>query len=272
MNADAMRLDQLLTERGLAPSRERAQALILAGRVRVGGKRVEKAGTRIPLAARLDVLSDPNPFVSRGGLKLAAALPHFGIEPRGWTILDVGASTGGFTDCLLKRGALSVIALDVGHGQLDWGLRQDPRVLVVERCNARELTPALLRSRLASRTAPLDLAVVDVSFISLGLILPALALFAELPRVVCLVKPQFEAGRHQVGRRGIVRDPVVHSQVLLEVARMAHAEGWQPRDFMPSPITGAGGNQEFLMDLHRRPGSIPAAFLAKARAIAGDKT
>lgn len=270
MSPAGVRLDQLLTERGLAPSRERARALILAGRVRVGGKRVEKAGTRIPAAAELDVMSDPNPYVSRGGLKMAAALTGFGISPAGWVVLDVGASTGGFTDCLLKKGARQVIALDVGHGQLDWGLRQDARVLVVERCNARELSPDLLKSLQPSWNAPLDLAVVDVSFISLGLILPALSRFAELSRVVCLVKPQFEAGRRQVGRGGIVRDPDVHAQVLLKVATAAQAGGWQPRDLLPSPITGAGGNREFLFDLHRREGSIPDTFLEKIQLLCGE--
>jgi 23S rRNA (cytidine1920-2'-O)/16S rRNA (cytidine1409-2'-O)-methyltransferase len=272
MSPAGVRLDQLLTERGLAPSRERARALILAGRVRVGGKRVEKAGTRIPLAAQLDVMSDPNPYVSRGGLKMAAALAGFGISPAGWVVLDVGASTGGFSDCLLKKGARQVIALDVGHGQLDWGLRQDPRVLVVERCNARDLSPDLLKTRLPAWETPLDFAVVDVSFISLGLILPALSRFAELSRVVCLVKPQFEAGRRQVGRGGIVRDPAVHAEVLLNVAHTAQALGWQPRDLLPSPITGAGGNREFLIHLQRLPGSIPDLFLQKIQSIGGDNT
>jgi len=270
MSPAGVRLDQLLTERGLAPSRERAQALILAGRVLVGGKRVEKAGTRIPPTAELDIKSDPNPYVSRGGLKMAAALAGFGIAPTGWVALDVGASTGGFTDCLLKEGARQVIALDVGHGQLDWGLRQDARVLVVERCNARELSPTLLKSLLPAWDAPLDLAVVDVSFISLALILPALSRFEELSRVVCLVKPQFEAGRQQVGRGGIVRDPAIHAQVLLKIAQMAQAGGWQPRDLLPSPITGAGGNREFLVDLHRTQGSIPDLFLDKIQTLCGD--
>jgi len=271
MSPAGVRLDQLLTEQGLAPSRERARALILAGRVRVGGRRVEKAGTRISPAAHLDVMSDPNPYVSRGGLKMAAALSGFEITPAGWVVLDVGASTGGFTDCLLKKGARQVIALDVGHGQLDWGLRQDPRVLVVERCNARELTPALLKTLLPGWDAPLDLAVVDVSFISLGLILPALSRFAELSRVVCLVKPQFEAGRRQVGHGGIVRDPAIHAEVLLKVAHSAQAGGWQPRDLLPSPITGAGGNQEFLVDFHRGQGPIPAPFLTKVQSMDREK-
>jgi len=267
VNTEVLRLDQLLAQRGLAPSRERAQALILAGRVRVEGTRVDKAGTRVASSAAVDVLSDPNPFVSRGGIKLAAALKSFAVNPSGWTVLDVGASTGGFTDCLLKAGATTVVALDVGHGQLDWSLRQDPRVLVVERCNARELTPQRLEQEATDWNGHLDLAVVDVSFISLDLILPALASFPVLQRIISLVKPQFEAGRRQVGRGGIVRDPAIHAQVLRTFARQAATHGWQPIRMIPSPVTGAQGNREFLVDLIREDGAASPDYLASVDAM-----
>jgi 23S rRNA (cytidine1920-2'-O)/16S rRNA (cytidine1409-2'-O)-methyltransferase len=267
------RLDRLLADRGLAPSRERAQALVMAGRVVVDGKRVDKAGARIALAAEVEVLPDPNPFVSRGGLKLAAALESFEIRPLGWRVLDVGASTGGFTDCLLKKGAACVIALDVGHGQLDWSLRNDPRVVVVERFNARHLSPGTLDSAVEGRAAPLDLAVVDVSFISVGLILPALASLPYLPRVVCLVKPQFEAGKGSVGKGGIVRDPQVHSDILKKIHREAGAVDWTTCGLVPSPILGAEGNREFFLDLRRgAPAAVAAGFSLTARmeAVLGD--
>lgn len=263
MKSAAQRLDSLLAQRGLAPSRERAQALILAGRVQVEGSRCDKAGTRVPGSARIDVLSDPNPYVSRGGLKLAAALAAFAVDANGLKVLDVGASTGGFTDCLLQAGAACVVALDVGHGQLDWTLRQDQRVLVVEHCNARELTPQRLAGQVPEWDGHLDLAVVDVSFISLGLILPALATFTTLTRTICLVKPQFEAGRDLVGRGGIVRDPAIHLQVLETFARQATGLGWQARGMLPSPITGARGNREFLVDLGR-PGAEPMPAFREA--------
>jgi 23S rRNA (cytidine1920-2'-O)/16S rRNA (cytidine1409-2'-O)-methyltransferase len=267
VNADALRLDQLLAQRGLAPSRERAQALILAGRVRVEGTRIDKAGTRVARSASVDVLSDPNPFVSRGGIKLAAALKYFTVAPAGWTVLDVGASTGGFTDCLLQAGAATIVALDVGHGQLDWTLRQDPRVLVVERCNARELNPERLQREAPGWNGHLDLAVVDVSFISLDLILPALATFPVLQRIIALVKPQFEAGRRQVGRGGIVRDPAIHVQVLRTFALQAVSHGWHPRQVISSPVTGAQGNREFLVDLIRDGSAASSAYLATVDAM-----
>ena len=261
------RLDQLLAERGLAPSRERARALILAGRVQIAGQRVDKAGTQVEAEAEVMVLSDPNPYVSRGGLKLAAALDAFAIHPQGWTVLDVGASTGGFTDCLLQAGASRVIALDVGHGQLDWGLRQDPRVTVVERCNARNLDAKLLHQVAAPWDGLLDMAVVDVSFISLSLNLPALAGLPSLPRAVTLVKPQFEAGRGQVGRKGIVRDPQVHAQVVVQVADAARRCGWHAWNLIPSPLTGAEGNREFLLDLQRLEPPPNNAFSDSVRQV-----
>jgi 23S rRNA (cytidine1920-2'-O)/16S rRNA (cytidine1409-2'-O)-methyltransferase len=268
-----IRLDRLLADRGLAPSRERAQALVMAGRVVVDGKRVDKAGARIAQAAEVEVLPDPNPFVSRGGLKLAAALEKFGIRPVGWRVLDVGASTGGFTDCLLKAGAGCVIALDVGHGQLDWTLRNDPRVVVVERFNARHLSPAALEAATGGRAFPVDLAVVDVSFISVGLILPALASLPDLPRVVCLVKPQFEAGKGSVGKGGIIRDAQIHSDVLKKVDREAGATGWTTCGVIASPIRGAEGNREFFLDLHRGPPATVApgfSLTARLDAVLGD--
>ena len=252
------RLDQVLAERGLAPSRAQAQALVLAGLVRVDGQPAAKAGTRVPPTALVEVTGPPHPSVSRGGVKLAAALDRFGIDPAGLDCIDIGASTGGFTDCLLQRGARRVVALDVGHGQLDWRLRQDERVIVLEGLNARHLTSVALASALGSGMAPRDLrlAVVDVSFISLRLILPALGLWPAPDRVVCLVKPQFEVGPESVGRGGIVRDPELWRAALRAVAASAPAAGWRVRDVAPSALPGSGGNREFFLDLHR---GAPAA-------------
>jgi 23S rRNA (cytidine1920-2'-O)/16S rRNA (cytidine1409-2'-O)-methyltransferase len=237
------RLDVLLVERGLAPSRERAQALILAGQVRAGDRQGLKPGTTVPADTALVVLGADHPYVGRGGLKLAHALDTFGIAVAGRTALDVGASTGGFTDVLLQRGARHVIALDVGHNQLDWTLRQDARVTVREGVNARSLQPAML-------PGPVDLVTIDVSFISLALVLPVVPpLLAEGADVVALVKPQFEAGRSEVGRGGIVRDPAVHHRVLAAVSDRAAAVGLVTVASAPSPVTGAAGNREFLMHL-----------------------
>jgi 23S rRNA (cytidine1920-2'-O)/16S rRNA (cytidine1409-2'-O)-methyltransferase len=263
-----LRLDLLLEERGLAPSRARAQALILAGRVRVAGRQAVKAGTRLPADAEVEVLADPNPYVSRAGRKLAGALAAFSLTPDGWSVLEVGASTGGFTDCLLQAGARRVVALDVGHGQLDWGLRNDPRVVVVERCNARYLTPAALEAAAGGPVEPLDLAVVDVSFISLALILPPLAQIPSLGRAVCLVKPQFEAGRDQIGRGGIVRGDATHTGVLERVGAYATAAGWLPQGLCASPLRGAAGNREFFLDLARAGGAQPATPFPFAAALA----
>jgi 23S rRNA (cytidine1920-2'-O)/16S rRNA (cytidine1409-2'-O)-methyltransferase len=238
-----VRLDTLLTDRGLAPSRERARALILAGQVTVDGQVVSKAGAPIAADARVDLLAPDHPYVSRGGVKLAHALDAFAIDPRGRRALDVGASTGGFTDVLLQRGAASVIALDVGHGQLDWRLRNDPRVIVREHVNARSLT---------RDDVPHDvsLATIDVSFISLRLILPALQPFLDAGAdIVALVKPQFEAGRDEVGKHGLVTDPAVHDAVIARVSDAAHAIGLSRAGMTPSPITGATGNQEFFLHL-----------------------
>jgi 23S rRNA (cytidine1920-2'-O)/16S rRNA (cytidine1409-2'-O)-methyltransferase len=237
-----LRLDQLVVERGLAPSRERARALILAGHVLVDGQAVSKAGTAVDAEAPVELLAPDHPYVGRGGLKLAHALDTFHISVADRECLDIGASTGGFTDVLLRRGAKRVVALDVGHGQMDWTLRNDPRVVVVERFNARQLTPADL-------PAPVGVVVIDVSFISLRQILPVVPpLLTPTADVVALVKPQFEAGRAEV-RKGIIHDAAVHQRVLGEVAAAAAAIGLTPAGSTPSPITGQKGNVEFLLHL-----------------------
>jgi len=234
------RLDLLLVSRGLAPSRERAQALILAGRVEVDGRRAEKAGVAVAEDAEIVVGQPPHPYVSRGGVKLAAALDHFTLDPADLVCLDVGASTGGFTDCLLQRGAARVYAVDVGHGQLDVKLRTDPRVVVRERVNARALSASEVPEKV-------DLAVVDVSFISLRLILPALVpLVKRGGAIVCLVKPQFEAGRGEVPRGGVVKSPETRRRVVEEVEAAAVLLGLEPLGRVVSPILGARGNEEVL--------------------------
>jgi 23S rRNA (cytidine1920-2'-O)/16S rRNA (cytidine1409-2'-O)-methyltransferase len=232
-----------MVDLGLAPSRERAHALILAGQVTVNGAVVSKAGAPVAADAHVELATPDHPYVGRGGVKLAHALDAFAIDPRGRRALDVGASTGGFTDVLLQRGAESVIALDVGHGQLDWKLRIDPRVVVRERVNARALT----RDDVPHNVT---LVTIDVSFISLRLILPALTSFVDPPGdIVALVKPQFEAGRDEVGKGGLVTDPDVHDAVLAQVAAAAEAIGLHRIAMTPSPITGATGNQEFFLHL-----------------------
>jgi 23S rRNA (cytidine1920-2'-O)/16S rRNA (cytidine1409-2'-O)-methyltransferase len=245
-----VRLDQLLVERGLVETRTRAQALLLAGKVRVGtgdsARRDRKPGDLIDPTTPVDLI-EPDPYVSRGGHKLAAALDAFAIDPAGRVALDVGASTGGFTDVLLQRGAARVYALDVGRGQLAESLRQDPRVVSMERTNARTLTPTTLPE-------PVTLITFDVSFISLGLVLgPAASALAPGPSdMIALVKPQFEAGRDKVVR-GVVRDRAVHAHVLRDVARMARALGIGTRNVIPSPILGPEGNREFLAHLGHGP-------------------
>jgi 23S rRNA (cytidine1920-2'-O)/16S rRNA (cytidine1409-2'-O)-methyltransferase len=242
------RLDQILVERGLAASRERARALILAGRVRVGGVAIAKAGHPTAADAEVTLVEPDHPYVSRGGLKLAHALETFGIDPTGRTAIDVGASTGGFTDVLLRRGVAHVVALDVGHGQLDWKIRTDPRVTVLERVNARTLTA----DRLPPGERSFDLAVMDVSFISVRQVLPAVVpLLGPGADLVVLVKPQFEAGREEVGKGGLVRDPAVHARVIDEVTAAASALGWSAVTTTESPITGTEGNREFLLHLRR---------------------
>lgn len=235
------RLDQLLVDRGLADSREKAKALVLAGQVRVNGQAAGKPGHPIDAASQIEIAGRP-PYVSRGGFKLAGALDHWNIGVTGLVCFDAGASTGGFTDCLLQRGALRVYAYDVGAGQLDWKLRNDPRVISREGVNLRHpLQPEQVPE-------PIDLAVCDVSFISATLILPAIVplLKPGLGRFVVLVKPQFEVGRGEVGKGGIVRDPALHQVACQRVGEVATGLGYRI-DMIESPIFGAEGNREFLL-------------------------
>jgi 23S rRNA (cytidine1920-2'-O)/16S rRNA (cytidine1409-2'-O)-methyltransferase len=243
-----VRLDKLLLERGLASSRERAQALILAGKVLVGGQKTEKAGTAVDAEAEIRLLGADLKYVGRGGLKLEKALAHWQIEVAGKVCLDVGASTGGFTDCLLQHGAARVIAVDTGHGQIDFRLRQDARVLLLEKTNARYLT----RDQLGEVT---DFIAMDVSFISATLVIPAViaAAFPESTeerrgrQMVVLVKPQFEVGRGQVGKGGIVRDDAAHQGAVEKVRLAILAQNCMQTDVIESPILGAEGNREFLL-------------------------
>lgn len=236
-----VRADQLVTDRGLAESRTRAQALILAGLVYSGDRKVEKAGQPLSPDAPLEVKGRDHPWVSRGGLKLDHALSHFGWDVSGLTAIDVGASTGGFTDVLLTRGAAKVYAVDVGHGQLAWKLRSDERVVVLERVNARHLTAEQIPDRL-------DLVVCDASFIALSKVLPAaLDLARPGARLAALIKPQFEAGREEVGKGGVVRDAAVHQRVCDEVIDWLGSIGWTLEGVTTSPITGPEGNVEFLV-------------------------
>lgn len=246
MAAGGLRADELVVAQGLAESRSKAQALILAGLVFVGTQRVDKPGQRLAEDSVLTLKGRDHPWVSRGGVKLAHGLDHFAIDPSGRACLDLGASTGGFTDVLLARGAARVYAVDVGHGQLAWRLRQDPRVVVLERTNARDLTPALVPE-------PIGLIVCDVSFIGLRLALPpALALVAGEADLVALIKPQFEAGREHVGKGGVVRDPEVHRAVCADIeAWLAARPGWRVQGVCESPITGPSGNVEFLIAARR---------------------
>ncbi len=246
------RADQLLVERGLAESRARAQALIMAGLVFVGERKLAKAGELVATDAALDVRGRDHPWVSRGGLKLAHALDQFGISPDGLVCLDVGASTGGFTDVLLSRGAARVHAVDVGTNQLAWKLRQDRRVIVHEQTNARHLTPAHVPELV-------DLIVCDASFIGLAKVLDVpLGFAAEGAHLVALVKPQFEAARHEIGKGGVVRDPAVHKRVCEAAARWVESRGWKLLGLTPSPITGPEGNVEFLLAARYPPAPSPA--------------
>lgn len=243
--SDTRRLDQLLVERGLAPSRTRAQALVLAGKVVVDDHRVDKPGTRVRPNASVRLKGPDHPFVSRGGVKLAGALDDFGIKVGGLCALDTGASTGGFTDCLLQRGAVRVYALDVGRGQLHERLRQDERVRVSDGINARAIPPGLLPEQV-------DLAVLDLSFISLKLVLgPVAAQVRPGGRLLALVKPQFEAGRDRVGKGGIVRDPAVRHQAVATVAAHAASIGLTESGRTPSRLPGTDGNQEFFLLLDK---------------------
>jgi len=242
------RLDVLLVERGLADTRARAQAMIMAGNVRVNGRVVDKVGAMVPEDAEITI-TPATSYVSRGGLKLEAALDAFGIDVHGKVVADVGASTGGFTDCLLRRGAARVYAIDVGYGQLAWSLRQDPRVVVMERVNVRYLE---------SLPEPIDLVTIDVSFISLSLVLPVVVRWLkETGEVVALVKPQFEVGKGEVGRGGVVRRPEQHRSVLERVAEWSRELGLRFDGVVPSPVLGPAGNREFLVHLVRGPQRPP---------------
>jgi 23S rRNA (cytidine1920-2'-O)/16S rRNA (cytidine1409-2'-O)-methyltransferase len=245
------RADQLLVEQGLAESRTKAQALILAGLVSRGARRVDKPGEQLAADAELALKGRDHPWVSRGGIKLAHALDHFRIAVEGVVALDIGASTGGFTEVLLDRGARRVYAVDVGHGQLAWKLRQDTRVVVLERVNARYLTRADIPE-------PLGIITCDASFIGLATVLPApLALATEKAQLVALVKPQFEAGPSRVGKGGVVRDPAVHREVCEGAASWVAAQpGWSVVGIVESPILGPEGNREFLL-YARRGGEEP---------------
>lgn len=239
--AEKKRLDLLMVERNLAPTRTRARAAIMAGQVLVDQERVDKAGTPVPVTADITLKGDVNPFVSRGGKKLAKALNQFDIQLTGRRVLDIGASTGGFTDCCLQAGAQLVYAVDVGYGQLAWSLRNDSRVVNLERTNVRHLTPGML-----DQGSP-DFCCIDVAFISLRLVLPVISRLLTSPReVVMLVKPQFEAGREQVGKKGVVRDARVHVQVLQNVLEAAAELGFGLRNLDFSPIQGPQGNIEYL--------------------------
>lgn len=243
------RLDKILVERNLAPSREKAQALIMAGQVVVGDHVVDKAGQQVSIDAEVRIKGEVLPYVSRGGLKLRKALDEFQVDVTGKVVLDVGASTGGFTDCVLQAGAVKVIAIDVGHNQLAWKLRQDPRVISREKTNIRYVTPEILGEQV-------DLAVIDASFISLDKVLPAtIALVKPQGSVIALIKPQFEVGRGEVGKGGIVRDPQAHEQVLEKIRSLAGQLGLTVGGMCESPITGADGNREFLM-LFQKPVNI----------------
>ncbi len=239
--AGKLRIDRLLVDRGLVESRERGQALILAGQVLVNGQKQDKAGSLVPDDAEIRILGELHPYVSRGGLKLAEALQKFGVSAEGKLALDVGASTGGFTDCLLQHGAKKVYAVDVGYGQLAWKLRQDPRVVTIERVNIRAIEPSLVPE-------PVDIAVIDVSFISLEKVVPSILQFlrpgAEL---VALIKPQFEVGKGQVGKGGIVRDEAARNAAKLRITEFISSLGFEVHGVIPSPITGQDGNIEFLV-------------------------
>ena len=255
------RLDVLMVERGLAETRSKAQAIIMSGDVYVANQKNDKAGTMLDPAAEIEIRADLCPYVSRGGWKLEKALHDFGVDPTGLVCSDSGASTGGFTDCLLQKGAKKVYAIDVGYGQLAWKLREDPRVVCMERTNIRYVTPEQIGE-------PLDLSVVDVSFISLRLVLPAIrALLGPAGQVICLIKPQFEAGREKVGKKGVVRDPAVHLEVLEQFTEIAAALGFTIRAMTFSPVKGPEGNIEFLAHLSLLAGD---AFAIDLRQLVSD--
>lgn len=240
------RLDVLMVKQNLAPSREKAKAMIMAGSVLVDGQREDKAGSMFPDTVKLTVKGNTLPYVSRGGLKLEKAMTHFGLVLEGRVCMDVGASTGGFTDCMLQNGAAKVYAVDVGHGQLDWKLRNDPRVVCMERTNIRYVTPEQLQEKAGFVS-------IDVSFISLTKVLPPVReLMEEEAEMVCLIKPQFEAGREKVGKKGVVRDPAVHREVIEKVVDFAKGLGFAVLHLEYSPIKGPEGNIEYLLHLKKQ--------------------
>ena len=256
------RLDLLLTERGFAETRTKAQAIIMAGQVYVEGQKADKPGISYEDHVAIEVRGDVCPYVSRGGLKLEKALRDFGVKPEGYVCSDSGASTGGFTDCLLQQGAKKVFAIDVGYGQLDWKIREDDRVVVMERTNIRYVTPEQLGE-------PLDLSVVDVSFISLKIVLPAIKeLLKPTGQVLCLIKPQFEAGREKVGKKGVVRDAAIHQEVLDDFVALAERLDFRILGLTFSPVKGPEGNIEFLghLTLEEKPGIVPDTALVVRRA------
>lgn len=241
--SNKQRLDILLTEKGIAPSRERAKAWIMAGVVLVDGQKIDKAGTLVPSNANISVLNDSIGYVSRGGLKLAKAIEHFSIDLKNKVMADIGASTGGFTDCALKNGAARVYAIDVGYGQLAWSLRTDDRVKNMERTNIRNVKPDDIGEEL-------DFVSIDVAFISLSKVLPAVkSLLGQNGEIIALIKPQFEAGRDKVGKKGVVRDPLVHKEVINEVLKVARELELKPIGLTFSPIKGPEGNIEYLLYL-----------------------
>ena len=247
------RLDVLLTEQGYAENRTKAQAIIMSGIVYVDGQKADKPGTAYEETVSIEVRGGACPYVSRGGLKLEKALRDFGVKPEGFVCSDSGASTGGFTDCLLQQGARKVFAIDVGYGQLDWKIRSDPRVVVMEKTNIRYVTPEQMGE-------PLDLSVVDVSFISLKIVLPAIrALLKPTGQVLCLIKPQFEAGREKVGKKGVVREKSTHVEVLQGFVELADSLGFHILGLTYSPVKGPEGNIEFLghLSLNDVPGICP---------------
>jgi 23S rRNA (cytidine1920-2'-O)/16S rRNA (cytidine1409-2'-O)-methyltransferase len=241
-----LRLDRYLFERGLVQSRERGQALILAGQVLVNGQKKDKAGTLVADDADIRILGEQVPYVSRGGLKLEAALREFSVDVIGATALDVGASTGGFTDCLLQHGATKVHAVDVGYGQMAWKIRQDPRVVIIERTNIREMAAELISEKI-------DVAVIDVSFISLEKVIPPILRFLKPgASIVALIKPQFEVGKGQVGKGGIVRDEAARDEAVARVRMFVQDQGFEVKGIIPSPITGQDGNVEYLLHAIRK--------------------
>lgn len=245
MPKDKIRLDQLLVKKGIAETRQKAKAIIMAGAAFVDGKRVEKPGQLVPLSSDISVKEIIPRYVSRGGIKLEAALKAFKVNVFGKVFLDVGASTGGFTDCLLHYGAKKVIAIDVGYGQIHWKLRNDPRVKLFERTNIRYLSPEILNEKA-------DGAVIDVSFISLKLVIPPVSLLLKNESIIiALIKPQFEAGKEKVGKKGVVRDPRIHKEIIEDISHFCEDLGWSVKKCIPSPLLGPLGNREFFIYLIR---------------------